>query len=312
MANNIMDKIIPSPDDSPSERKSKIITLALIGVGLAVVIAIIIAVASSGGSGNGSTALDSTSTTSQGATSTDTTSKELDPEVDPSTGILADLEEMFAKNSDFLGYIYIEGTNFYQPVMRDFYDASTNMPSWYYLERNFDKEYDVYGTVFSDYRTFVYPDGSTTDAITLYGHAGAQNEIFGIVKEYDDVEFYKQHPVINFDTVFGRKEYKIVSYLIEDVSNDSNENAFNYHIYSDLSGDKFDKYVSQFTERSHIDTGVDIQEGDHFIALSVCYSTDVTPYREVLIAREVREGESSDVDTSGATQVANPLMPAGL
>lgn len=165
-----------------------------------------------------------------------------------------------------------------------------------------------------DYRTSLTPT-SQSDNITMYGHAAKDGSFFAPVKEYKNINFYKEHPTITFNTIYGKGEYKVIARFTEDVRVE-NPKIFNYHDYYDLGSEKlFNHFVENVLKRSYFDAPVDIKPGDKFITLSTCNIEVVnslsTPYRDVLVARKVRVGEDPKVDVAKVKENTDMIMPDG-
>ena len=100
------------------------------------------------------------------------------------------------KNSDFIGWISIDGTNLDFPVMY----APTNKD--FYLRHDFNKEYSIYGVPYLDEKTTLGANAES-DNLIIYGHNMKTGTIFGCLTGYKKVDYYQQHPYIEFDTVYG-------------------------------------------------------------------------------------------------------------
>jgi len=234
-----------------------------------------------------------------------------DDRFDEKTGVLKKFSEKYLNNPEFAGHISIEGT------LLDF-DVAKGTDNAYYLDHTLDKKSDPYGTTFVDFQNVISPDGNSS-VITMYGHSKEDDGTYcTAVKEYKSLDFYKKHPTIKFDTIYGEGEYKILGRFIEYVASD-NTKMFNYHDYcrnsQTLTEKDFNDYVEKTIKRSYFTAPVDTQFGDEFIAISTCnveiVNSNKTPYRDVLIARKVRQGESAEVDVSKATINKEMLMPDG-
>lgn len=229
--------------------------------------------------------------------------------VDPSTGVVSDFNSLFEENDDTIGHISIPGTKLSTPVVQ----GDDNV---YYLDHNFFRE-STLGVPFADFRASISQD-YTSNNVTIYGHAAKDGSYFAPIKEYRTLEYYKQHPVINFDTIFsGKGRYKIIGALIAKVNNGTgtpnDPEEFNYHDYVNMSEEDFDTYIDEVLKRSYFDTGVDVKYGDQLITLSTCddeiEDSLTTPYRMIVVARKVRPGESTEVDLSAASENTDMLMP---
>ncbi len=226
-------------------------------------------------------------------------------EVDPDTGVISDFNQLHEQNKDVVGHLSIAGTKLNTPVVQ----TSDNE---YYLNHTFFKK-NALGVPFADYRATINPDEELNSRnITIYGHASKDGSYFTALKSYRDVSYYQQHPIINFDTIYGKGKYKIIGAFIANTDISSPE-LFNYHDYIDVTEGEFNLFLEEMNKRTYFTTGVDVKYGDYMISLSTCDdqidSSLSTPYRMVVVARRVRPGESAKVDTSAAANNPNMIMP---
>ena len=70
----------------------------------------------------------------------------------------------------------------------------------------------------------------------------------------------------------------------------------------------FIKYIEEINKRTLYHTGVDILPTDNILTLYTC-CYDFSDARLVVVARQVRGGESAEVDTSLAVYNTNPKYP---
>lgn len=208
------------------------------------------------------------------------------------------------KNSDFVGYIKIDGTAVDYPVVQCNDDE-------FYLTHNFDKQPEERGAIYMSSAC----DSSLRDFNTvLYGHNWLDTTMFSEVTKYENIDFYKEHPVIHFDTAYNDMQWKIFAVFITNADeNEDDGYIFNY-IYPHLGGENFSGYISEVNKRTLYKTGVDVNSSDKILTLSTCSrKMDVSGYkadaRIVVAARLVRDGESSAVDTSKAEINPNPKYP---
>jgi SrtB family sortase len=192
-----------------------------------------------------------------------------------------------------------------------------------YLDEDFYGRYSASGTVFADFRCVVndYPDNQS-DNIVLYGHNQKDNTMFGTLKQYKvtrqnkrGFDYYKEHPTFTFSNLYETFTYKIVAIFVIEVEPWQNPTGeiFDYHNYITFNNVKSGKYTynnweAQILAHSAIDTGVDIEKGDHFMTLSTC-SNEFEPSRLVVIGRRLRDGESAEVDTSKAVINTDAIEP---
>lgn len=226
-------------------------------------------------------------------------------EFDPEYGILSKFVEQYEANRDFLGHISIPNTLLDIDVA-----MSPDESNSYYLERNLAKEYDPYGIPFADGRAR-FGHGIQSPIATIYGHNSKNGDYFEGVKSYKDIEYYKQNPIIEFDTIYGSGKYKIIGVFSMFVKGD----FFAYHDYTNVDEADFDKYLTELDKVNYYDSGIDVEFGDNIIALSTCsdeiINSTTTPYRDVLVARKVRPGEDVEVDVENIKPNLDMVMPEG-
>ena len=222
--------------------------------------------------------------------------------LDPDTGVIEDFNAAYAVNSDIKGYIWIPGTEIKTVVVQ-------GTDNKYYLNHNFYGK-DVLGIPFIDYRADFTADSRSMN-VTIYGHDAANGAYFAYLKNYKNINYYRNNPLVRFDTAYGRTTYKIVAACLVEVRKDLPD-YFAYHNYIDMTKTEYDRFMKEIDRRSFFNTTVDVQYGDQFITLSTCEnltSEIPTPYRMVVVARKVRPGESYSVNTAGATVNKDMIMP---
>lgn len=222
---------------------------------------------------------------------------------------LFNFDEMLKINPGFVGWIRVPNTNISLPVVK----YSNNS---YYLNHDFYKKYDYRGTVFMDYRN----NPEKLDASTiLYGHNCYDGTMFSDLEKYQDIEFYKSSPVIDFATVNGMEKWKVYAVFITNAkAEEDNGYIFNY-IYPYMDGENFDGFINEVNKRRLYATDVDINDDDNMLVLSTCirsldiYSKGTRTYkadaRLVVLARKVRTGESESVNTDAVTANPSPKYP---
>lgn len=171
-------------------------------------------------------------------------------------GMLIQYYELHEKNNDLKGWIKIDGTPIDYPVMQ----AKDND---YYLHRDFYKNYQFSGIPFLDY------DCSDTSMNSIiYAHNMKNGTMFAAVSEYDDKDFYNAHKTINYDTLYERGEYEIMSVFRTKVGS---KNEFKYYEYANIdTKDAFDEFVAKAKSLAVYNTGVNAEFGDNLLTLSTC------------------------------------------
>lgn len=205
-------------------------------------------------------------------------------------------------NPDVAGRIEIEGT----PLKYAIVQGKDND---YYLRRTFYKKEDKHGVPFVDFRVDLKKESTNT---VIYGHNMTDGQIFGELINYKKLDYYRQHPVIKFDSVYREGTYKIAAVILTR-ADDPN---FMYHDFIEpKNNQEMEQFIFKMQQRTLINTTVDVRPGDKLITLSTCdYSfrdpeTNQRIARFVVIGRKVRAGESAEVDTANAQLNPNPLLP---
>ncbi|MCI5801153.1 MAG: class B sortase, partial [Oscillospiraceae bacterium] len=202
-------------------------------------------------------------------------------------------------NPDLAGWLSIEGTQLSYPVVQ-------TGDNDYYLRRDFLQKHNKHGIPMVDYRVGLK---EPSDNIVIYGHNMKDGQMFGELLGYRNLDFYREHPVITFDSVYREAQYKIISVFITNAY-EAQGPVFDYHNFIDAYGDSrtFGEFIQGVRVRSLINTPVDVQQGDKLLTLSTCdYSFKDS--RFVVVARQLRPGESADVAVEQAQVNPNPVMP---
>lgn len=191
---------------------------------------------------------------------------------------------LYARNSDFAGWLSIAGTAIDYPVM-----LTPDEPE-YYLRRDFDKKKSVSGTPFIG-------AGCTLagNNIIIYGHHMKNGTMFADLPQYADESFYAEHRRISFDTMEEAAEYEILADFYEKVHYQDETGVFRYYDYGGtLTETAFDEYIAQVQSAAIYDTGVTASYGDQLLTLSTCsYHTDNG--RFVVVAKKLTESADSFV-----------------
>ena len=191
--------------------------------------------------------------------------------------ILEEYADVLRLNQKLIGWIKIDGTKVDYPVMQ----TSNND---YYLDHNFDQEEDKNGSIFLDKECSIWPRSQN---LLIYGHNMKSGKMFGTLKNYKDERFYKEHPVIQFDTIYEKGTYEIM-YVFSEVVHEETEITFKYYQFINAnSSDEYNSYMKDMADMSLYDTGVTSVYGDALITLSTCDYTQGAE-RFVIVAKRVK------------------------
>lgn len=226
-------------------------------------------------------------------------------------GKLKKYKDLQSVNKEFVGWLRIQDTGVDVPVVQ----TSDNET---YLKKDFYGNYSVYGNPFLDYRNkpknlfeksteLVTPDKNTT----IYGHNMLDNMVFAELLGYKEVDFYKAHPLIEFNTIYGDSKWKIISAFLVNSTDDLDGGYSLPYNFVSCYDKNFAAYLEELHKRSYVHTGVDVNENDVLLTLSTCDKAKIEEGRFVVVARLVRAGESAQVDTAAAGANANIKFPQG-
>ena len=213
-----------------------------------------------------------------------------------------DLSELYEQNHDLIGWVQIKDTKIDYPVMQTPTDPE------FYLHRDFEGEDSASGTPFLDAASVVMPRPITPDdqvygqyydestgepqmlQVTwnwlIYGHNMKSGKMFGTLDKYKNEDYYKEHPLIEFDTIYEKGIYRIM-YVFPEVVHEASAVTFKYYQFIEAdSEEEYDSNMQTMAEMSLYDTGVTSSFGDELITLSTCdYEPDAE--RFAVVAKRV-------------------------
>lgn len=163
---------------------------------------------------------------------------------------------LFEQNQDFIGWISIDGTNINYPVMQ-----TPTIPD-YYLKHAFDKSWSDYGVPYIEESCIM----GISNNIVIYGHHMKNGSMFADLCNYTDEDFWREHPLIHFDTLSSFGEYEIVAVF----RFNTNKETFKYNECVTMNEEEFNEFMENVHARQLYDTGIDAEYGDQLITLSTC------------------------------------------
>lgn len=180
-----------------------------------------------------------------------------------------DFKSLKEKNQDTVGFLKVNGTDIESIVVQ----AQDNS---FYLNHNFEKEYNVAGWIFADYHNKF---DQTDKNVIIYGHNMRNNTMFGTLKNVLSEDWFenKENRFVNFITESDDCLYEIFSvYQIE---------AEDYYMKTDFQTGEFKKYIETMKSRSLFDFDTNVNEEDSILTLSTCGNNN--KYRVILHARKM-------------------------
>ena len=177
----------------------------------------------------------------------------------PVKTILPKYADLYLRNTEFYGWIEIEGTKINYPVMRSFENNDE------YLYANFDGEYSYAGIPFVDCKC-----SHESDNLLIYGHNMKDGTMFRDLTKYEKESYWKKHPTILFSDLYEDYEYEVLAAFYDRVYLKT-DTCFKFYQFIDATDEAdFNYAISQFKEKSIYDTGVDAEYGDELITLITC------------------------------------------
>ncbi len=212
------------------------------------------------------------------------------------TGILVDYALYYSQNPQTIGYLKIDGTKIDTPVVQ----ADNNK---YYLNHDFYGKSTSYGAIYASYKNSFQPFDRNT---LLYGHNMNDGSRFADLLNYRNLEYYKKHPIIQFDSLYEKVYWKVCAVIITNGSTESDNGYFFDFTFNHCSDLCYEEYIEEIKKRSLYDTGVDILPTDRLLTLCTC-TYEYNDARLLVIARMLRNGESTQVNTNLADYKTEPV-----
>lgn len=174
---------------------------------------------------------------------------------------LAQYAILHEKNPDMIGWITIEGTPVNYPVMY------TPKEPDYYLYKNFRKEYSVYGSIYLESSCKL--DGSTKNLL-LYGHHMRNGDMFASLQEYDSKDYWKEHSVIEFNTLDEICEYEVIAAFKQPAAQ---VDADFMEMLQAGTEERYGEFLKFVKRNQFYDTGKEAQWPEQLVTLATCEYT---------------------------------------
>jgi len=193
------------------------------------------------------------------------------------------LEELYNKNNDFIGWLEIENTHISYPIMQTGVDRKD-----YYLRKNFYKKYSQLGTPYIS----EYCNIKSSDNIIVYGHHINNYQMFGELEKYKNKDFYENHQKIKFDTLDESMVYEIFAVF----KTTADEKGFYYYKFINSNSEReFFTFIQKCKELSFYETNKKVEYRSKLITLSTCEYSSKNG-RLVIVAKKITEEEEKQND----------------
>lgn len=172
--------------------------------------------------------------------------------------ILPEYQNLVLENPDFVGWIFIEGTDINYPVMQ------TPEEPEYYLHRDFNGQDSYAGTPFVGSGN-LQEEGD----LFIYGHNMKNGTMFADLLQYQQKVFWNAHPVIQLDNRYEHMKYQVISvFYAEETEWYGEGSLFNN---TDLGGNmKRDEVIETFQKRGMHENSVMLDSRNPLLFLITC------------------------------------------
>ena len=208
-------------------------------------------------------------------------------------------EQEWVVNKDFKGYLTLEGTALSTNVVQ-------GTDNTFYRDHGFDGGTDS-RIAFLDYRADI--DSPSSQLLIYLPHANNHAK-YGELVKFKNLEYYKEHPVISFNSLYRNAKYKVFSVALFP----SGYDGIPFQTCMETS-DKTQlvTLVQKALEHSILEIPVDVRDTDELLTVM---SEDLSLVDEngkyariIVFARKIRDGESEVVNTQNAAIKPNKYMP---
>ena len=190
--------------------------------------------------------------------------------------VLEKYKNLFSQNKSLIGWIKIDDTNIDYPVMQ-------TVNNEYYLDHNYNQQYDKNGSIFLDKDCDITKPGTN---MIIYGHHMKSGKMFGNLKLYSNKDYFEKHRIIQFDTIYEEGRYEVM-YVFRSRIYNEDEIVFKYYQFFDVATpEEFDSNMAEMAKIALYDTGVTAKYGDKLITLSTCDNSEQDG-RFVVVAKKI-------------------------
>lgn len=191
--------------------------------------------------------------------------------------IMPKFVELYEENNELYGWIKIADTKINYPVMHSPDDPEK------YLHSNFEQEYSYAGLPFLDARC-----SAESDNLLIYAHNLLNGTMFRSLLKYENKDYWKAHPIIEFDTLYEEQSYEVMAAFYDRVYYKA-EDVFKFYQFIDAADEQeYNEAIQNLKDKQIYETGVTAAYGDQLLTLVTCaYHT--SNGRFVVVARKIAE-----------------------
>lgn len=216
------------------------------------------------------------------------------------------LKAAYAFNSDTVGWLSIDGTPVDYPIVQ-------GEDNYHYLNyNNFYNKGARYGTPFMDFRC----DANNLSKNTIiYSHHMNNGLYFGSLDKYENSDYCKNHPFINYETLNGNLTFKVYAVFYATTQADC-DGGFVFDYYNPaMSDENFKGYIELLNQYAIYTTDAGLEATDKIITLSTCthvydnLKAGGVDSRFVVVGRLLRNGETAEAGIEAVNENTDYRRP---
>lgn len=173
-------------------------------------------------------------------------------------------DALLTRNSDFQGWLKVNGTAIDYPVMQNCLENGE-----YYLHRDFDGDYSFAGCLFIGQSCDV-----NSDVFIIYGHNMKNGSMFACLTDYADYDYARKHIYITFDTVDERRTYRVFAAFaatIYPVGEEYDEYFRYYRSVGQIGLSEYQYVLDQYYSMADVWMDQAPQYPDQIMLMSTCF-----------------------------------------
>ncbi len=217
-----------------------------------------------------------------------------------SLGSTSALKALSSQNKDIKGWIKIDGTEIDSVVCQ-------SEDNTFYINHNQLGKKSRYGALFlSNQDSFSRKNNDKN--IVIFGNNMKDGSMFGTLKKYRNLNFYKENPCVKI--YYGKKSEKYIVFAVMLVasSSDSPEKAYSPTKSFFVDENDFNDWSNETLARSIINTNIKAEYGDELLTL-ITSANDFDGARLVVVAKKADDWEIEHADVISATINQNIKYP---
>lgn len=181
------------------------------------------------------------------------------------------------QNEDIVGWLNI-------PELID--EAVVQRDNEYYLRRDYRGYHNTNGAIFMDESIKLKTRPYT---LILYGHNMKTGAMFGNLRHYENLTYYKNSPFITFDSMYEEGRYVIFAASVIG-TNRTDWNFINVDKLNSTTIAWRKEEIRRLRAHSAFSSPIDVQPEDQLLLLITC--VDKETERRIVAARRIRPGET--------------------